>query len=409
MTKKRAPRCPGITTPLGFRAAGGTCGLKPSGQPDLAMIVADKPCPAAGVFTTNNVQGAPVVISKQHLQGRSIQAIVCNSGQANVGTGRRGLADARRMCELTAKQVGCDASQVLVCSTGVIGQRLEMAKIARGIAAVGQKLARGSIANCGAANSILTTDLTAKSTCRSIRLGEKRVHLAGIAKGSGMIGPNMATMLVFLTTDFAITAGRLKRALVQAVNASFNRIGVDMDTSTSDAVLILANGAAGNRRVNSTSADERRFVAALTDLCKDLAYRIVRDGEGATKVFRVDIRGARSEKDADLIGRAVVGSPLVKAAVHGSDPNWGRLLMAVGKSGAAVDPDRLTLQIERQCVFKAGTPARLSAAAQRRLDQAMKRKDITFKIALGLGNGCSQWLGCDLSREYVAINADYTT
>ena len=373
------------------------------------MIVADKPCPAAGVFTTNKVQGAPVVISEQHLQGRSIQAIICNSGQANVGTGRQGLADARRMCKLTAEQVGCEASQVLVCSTGVIGQRLDMTRIARGIAVVGQKLARGSVANHEVANSILTTDLTAKSACRSINLGGKRVHLAGVAKGSGMIGPNMATMLVFLTTDCAITAGRLKRALVQAVNVSFNRIGVDMDTSTSDAVLILANGSADNRRVNAACTDERRFLAALTDLCRDLAYRIVRDGEGATKVFRVDIKGARSESDADLIGRAVVGSPLVKAAVHGSDPNWGRLLMAVGKSGAAVDPDRLTLTIESQCVFKAGVPARLSAASLRRLDQAMKRKDVTFKISLGLGRGAAQWLGCDLSREYVTINADYTT
>jgi len=399
----------GITTPRGFRAAGGTCGAKPSGQPDLAMIAAARPCPAAGVFTTNKVPGAPVLVSKEHLRRRSIQAIICNSGQANVATGRQGLADALRMCVLTAKQVGCNPSEVLVCSTGMIGPHLPMARITDGIRTLGQDLSRGSAANEAVARSILTTDLSTKTAYRNVRVGGKTVRLAGVAKGSGMIGPNMATMLAFLTTDAAITGGRLNRALVQAVNASFNRIGVDMDTSTSDSVLILASGAADNCRITAACPDDERFAATLVDLCRDLAYQIVRDGEGATRVFHVNVTGARSCRDADLIGRSVTGSPLVKSAVHGSDPNWGRILMAIGKSGAAVNPDRLTLHIGRLCVFKSGTPSQLSAPARCRLNQTMKQKDITFTLELGLGRGAAQWLGCDLSREYVAINADYTT
>ena len=409
MSKRPTSRQRGITTPQGFRAAGGACGVKPSGLPDLAMIVADEPCAAAGVFTTSKAPGAPVLVSREHLRRPSIQAIVCNSGQANVGVGKQGLADARLMCELTAEQVGCDASEVLVCSTGVIGQPLPMGRIADGIAALGPKLSRGGAANEQVATSILTTDLVTKTASRSVRIGGKSVRLAGVAKGSGMIGPNMATMLAFLTTDAAITAGRLDKALVNAVDASFNRIGVDMDTSTSDSVLILASGAAGNSKIGAACPDDRRFLDALTDLCRDLAHQVVRDGEGATKVFRVNVTGARSTKDADMVGRSVVGSPLVKSAVHGSDPNWGRLLMAVGKSGAAVNPDRLTLRIGRRCVFKAGARVDLSAADERRLAQAMTRKDITFAIDLGLGRGEAEWLGCDLSRKYVEINADYTT
>ena len=350
-----------------------------------------------------------MLISREHLRRPSIQAVVCNSGQANVGVGEQGLDDARLMCALTADQIGCDASEVLVCSTGVIGQPLPMDRIANGIAALGGKLSRGPAANEEVARSILTTDLVTKTACRGVRVGGKTVRLAGVAKGSGMIGPDMATMLAFLTTDAAITAGRLKKALIRAVDVSFNRIGIDMDTSTSDSVLILASGAAGNPKIGAACPDEHRFVAALSDLCGELAYRIVRDGEGATKVFRVKVAGARSTKDADLVGRSVVGSPLVKSAVHGSDPNWGRLLMAVGKSGAAVNLDRLTLHIGRRCVFKAGARVDLSAGDEHRLAQAMKRKDVTFAIDLGLGRGEAEWLGCDLSREYVEINADYTT
>ena len=409
MSTKSTKSTPGITTPRGFRAAGGTCGAKPSGKPDLALIVADRPCPAAGVFTTSKVVGAPVVISGQHLRQPSIQAIVCNSGQANVCTGKKGLADARAMCAATAETVGCQPAQVLVCSTGVIGRPLPIAKITHGITALGPALARGPAADSQAAHAILTTDLVTKTASRRVRIAGKLVHLAGIAKGSGMIAPDMATMLAFITTDAAITAGRLRPALLGAVNASFNRISVDTDTSTSDSVLILASGAAANKKINAAGADARQFTAALTDLCQDLAYQIVRDGEGATKVFRVKVTGARSSADADRVGRAVTGSPLVKAAVHGGDPNWGRILMAAGKSGAALRTERLTLHIGTQCVLAKGTPVALSAAARGKLARCMKQDEITFTVDLGQGRGTAQWLGCDLSRQYIAINADYTT
>jgi glutamate N-acetyltransferase/amino-acid N-acetyltransferase len=399
----------GITTPRGFRAAGGCCGVKPSGDPDLALIVADELCPAAGVFTTSQIVGAPVVVSKQHLRRPGIRAIICNSGQANVCTERQGIADARSMCAAVAQELGCKRSQVLVCSTGVIGPRLQMAKITSGIAALGSSLARGSAVNDAVARGILTTDLVTKTAYRSIRLDGKLVHLAGVAKGSGMIAPNMATMLAFITTDAKIGAPRLQAALSSAVAVSFNCISVDTDTSTSDSVLILASGAAGNRRVESSRADASRFVEALTDLCQDLAYQIVCDGEGATKVFYVDVTGARSGADADRVGRAVTGSPLVKTAVHGSDPNWGRVLMAIGKSGATVKGGRITLHIGTQCVLRQGVPVNLTLKDASALARTMKQPEITFKIDLGLGKGQARWLGCDLSSQYVSINAEYTT
>jgi len=408
----KSPRTPkrGITTPRGFAAASCTCGAKPSGQPDLALIAADRPCPAAGVFTTNNVTGAPVVVSKQHLAGRPmIQAIICNSGSANVCTGTEGLRDARSMCDQVARQIGCQPHQVLVCSTGVIGQRLPMDKIGRGIATVVPRLERGPATDAAVARAILTTDLVTKMAYRSVRVDGKLSHLAGIAKGSGMIAPNMATMLAFITTDIAITGALLKRALVQAVNKSLNRISVDHDTSTSDSALILASGAAGNQTIARAGTDYRRLLDALTDLCQDLAYQIVKDGEGATKVFRVTIVGARNMVDADLVGRAIVGSLLVKTAVHGSDPNWGRFLMAAGKSGATLKGDRLSLRIGNQCVLENGQPVSLNRTEQRQLARTMKRKEIDFTVVLKVGRASAQWLGCDLSRQYVTINADYTT
>jgi glutamate N-acetyltransferase/amino-acid N-acetyltransferase len=285
-----------------------------------------------------------------------------------------------------------------------------MDKIRAGIATLAPKVSRGRDADAAAARAILTTDLVPKQAHRRITLGGKDVRLSGIAKGSGMIQPNMATMFAFITTDAAIAPAVLKSALRAAVTVSFNRLSVDHDTSTSDAAIILASGAAGNRAITSAgSPDYKKFAAALTDLCKDLAYQIVKDGEGATKVFRVIVRGARSQRDADRVGYTVVGSPLVKTAVHGGDPNWGRLVAAVGRSGAAVKPARLTIHIGDLCVGRNGFAVELSAAAKRRANRLMAAKEITFTIDLGLGRGESEWLGCDLSREYVAINADYTT
>lgn len=415
MTTKHSPGItPGITAPLGFRAAGGTCGIKKSGKPDLAIILADMPCSAAGMFTTSKVPGAPVIVGKRHLKSGVAQAIVCNSGCSNVCTGRRGIRDAIEMCRLVAAHAPSagpiNPHAVLPCSTGVIGKYLPMEKIRAGIAALAPTVSRGPKADEAAARAILTTDLVLKQAYAKVKIGGKTVQIAGIAKGSGMIQPNMATMFAFLTTDAAIVPAALRAALRDAVNVSFNRLSVDHDTSTSDATLILASAAAKNRPITSTkSADYRAFATAITGLCKDLAYQIVKDGEGATKVYRVVVRGAKSQRDADKVGYTVVGSPLIKCAVHGGDPNWGRLAAAVGRSGAAVRPDRLTIHIGGLCVGRSGFAIELNAAMKKKANALMSAKEITFTIDLGLGGGETEWLGCDLSREYVTINADYTT
>ncbi len=401
-----------ITTPRGFRAAGSTCGIKPSGQPDVALIVSEVPCAVAGVFTTNRCPGAPVVIGRRHVRGGRARAIVCNSGIANVATGDQGLHDAVSMCERVAGHVGCPVRHVVPCSTGVIGHRLPMAKIARGIDAAAVGLARGPAADAAAACAILTTDLVPKQARATVRLGAGpggTVRLGGVAKGSGMIAPNMATMLCFITTDAAVTPPALRAALKQAVSQSFNRTSVDSDTSTSDTVLVLASGAAGRREIKKPGRAFDAFSSGLTDLCMQLAYQIVRDGEGATKVMRVTVRGAHSTADADRIGRAIVNSPLVKTALHGADPNWGRLVMAVGKSGARVAPEKLSIAIADVVTFRRGVPAPLDSAARRKLVRALSGDEVAFDVNVGIGRATAQWLGCDLSKQYVAINAEYTT
>jgi glutamate N-acetyltransferase/amino-acid N-acetyltransferase len=404
-----------ITMSRGFRAAGGTCGIKDSGKPDLMLIVADVPCSAAGVFTTNKVVGAPVIVNKRHLRATAgvARAIVCNSGISNSATGARGVRDAEAMCRAVADRIGCSPKAVMVSSTGVIGQPLPMAKVLRGIVALHAGLDRGRKVDVAAAQAIVTTDLALKSASRRVRLGGQTVHLGGIAKGSGMIAPNMATMLVFITTDCAIAPPSLRASLQGVSRRSFNRISVDEHTSPSDTVLVLASGLAGNRVVETGGGhDVAVFVDALTDLCGDLAYQIVKDGEGATRVFRVRVRRARSVADADKIGRAIVNSPLVKTAVHGADPNWGRITTAAGYSGAAIKPERMSLSIGGVTVFKDGGPVAAAVTdptTARRLAAAMRQKEVLFTLDAGLGEASVEWLGCDLSRDYVTLNADYTT
>ena len=390
--------------------------MKPSGSPDLALIVSDTPCTAAGVFTKNKLPGAPVVVAKRHLRRNGVRAIVCNSGIANDATGQEGIDNAVATTRIVARQLGCDHRSVLPSSTGVIGPQLPMDKIENGIDAIAPKLASGAKANAAAARAIMTTDLVPKSGHREVTIGRKKVHIGGIAKGSGMIAPNMATMLVFITTDAAIDTVMLKRCLKNAVNTSFNRISVDQHTSPSDMVIVLANGEAGNRTITKDGAPYRAFSEALTDLCQDLAYQIVKDGEGATKIIRVRIRGARSIRDADRVGKAIVDSPLVKTAVHGEDPNWGRIVTAAGYSGAAISPDRMSLHIGDPkkgsgdiCVFRKGQPINTDTKSIRVSNRLMKQKEVVFTIDIGLGKADADWLGCDLSRQYITINADYTT
>lgn len=407
---KRPPTSPSITAPAGFRAAAGTCGIKASGKPDLTLIVGDEGCVAAALFTRNKVKGAPVIVGKRHLGRGGVRAIVCNSGNSNVATGQQGIADAKAMCDAAAKAIGCEPTQVIPCSTGIIGRPLPMEKILPGIADVAQGLAAGPSVDAATAKAILTTDLVPKTALRTITLGGKTVTIGGICKGSGMIAPNLATMFAFITTDAAIGPIVLQRALTDAVNASFNRVTVDTDTSTSDAVIALASGKAGHRKITLPKGKAYdAFTAALTDLCQDLAYQLVKDGEGATKVYRVQVRGAKSMKDADRVGKSVAESPLVKCAVHGADPNWGRLAMAVGKSGAAVKPEQMELFIGGTAVYENAMPIQLTPATEKKLETVMAKPEITFEIDLHLGDAFCEWFGCDLSREYITINADYTT
>jgi len=398
-----------VTRPRGFRGGALACGIKPSGKPDLAVIVSDGPATAAGVFTRNAVVGAPVTVTREHLEtsGR-FRAIVCNSGVSNVATGQRGIADARAMCAQVAAALGCAASEVLVASTGVIGHHLPMDKITPGIGVLCDQLGRGEEADAAVARAILTTDLVPKSCL--YQQGGLPFTVAGIAKGSGMIAPNMATMLAFITTDAAVASQVLRQALRQAAAETFNRTSIDSDTSTSDMVLALANGASGDGPIED--ADDPRYAAfyqALRGVCASLAEQVVRDGEGATKLIRVAIRGAASAADADKVGRSIVDSPLVKTAVHGGDPNWGRLAMAVGKSGAAIDPAKLGITIGDVRVFQAGEPVEQTAVSAGELARAMRCGEVLIGIELSQGDAEATWLGCDLSREYITINADYTT
>ncbi|MAX26863.1 MAG: bifunctional ornithine acetyltransferase/N-acetylglutamate synthase [Phycisphaeraceae bacterium] len=398
-----------ITAAKGFRAGGLTCGIKASGKPDLVIITSDTPAAAAGVFTTNKMPGAPVVVSKKHVANGTAQAIVCNSGCSNVCTGEQGIADALTMCLQTGQHLGIDPSDVLVCSTGVIGHMLPMDKIEAGIEQLAPKLKRGPLADAATAKAILTTDLVPKTAHVYFKIGSKTVHIGGIAKGSGMIAPNMATMLSFITTDIAIAPKLLKQVLKRVADISYNRISVDEDTSTSDSVMILANGQAGNRIINKPGKNLALFEEALTQLCKDLAYQIVKDGEGATRVYRAQVSGAVSLKDANLIGKTIANSPLVKTAVHGCDPNWGRLVMAVGRSGAKVKPEKLDIAIGGTLLCNGGQPTQLTKAQLNKVEKHMKTKEVILSVNLNLGKGESEWLGCDLSREYITINADYTT
>jgi len=403
-----------ITVPKGFMAAGGCCGIKPSGRPDLALIAADRPCAAAAVFTTNQFKGAPVLVGMKHLNNQgygSARAIVCNSGNSNVATlAAGGEAHAIDMCKAAADIIGCDPHEVLPASTGVIGRPLPIDKITEGIRALKPALGTGEQYDIAAAQGIMTTDLVEKTTLQSFEIDGKTCHVGGIGKGSGMIAPSMATMLVFITTDVAIEPAVLHEALKQANAASFNRISVDSDTSTSDTVYVLASGAAGNETITQPSGDAfDALTAALTAACRDLAEMIIVDGEGATRTFEVQVQGLRTVEEADKIGRAIADSPLVKCAIHGCDPNWGRLVMAAGKAGVELDPATFTVQIQGVTVFENNRPTVTEKGPLAELSEKMQADRVRILIDAHLGEAGCTWLGCDLSRQYIAINADYTT
>ncbi len=387
-----------VTSPEGFFAGATSAGInkKAEDKPDLGVLFSEAPCVAAALFTTNRIKAAPVVLSQQKLKKGRAGAVVVNSGCANACTGERGIKDAAEMAELTAEGIGMSPEDVLVASTGVIGVPLPMKQIAPAIEQVilsrdgGHELAR----------AIMTTDTVAKETAVRVSVGSSQFTVGGVAKGSGMIHPDLATLLCFLTTDAAVELDFAKAALKKAVDVSFNMVSIDGDTSPNDMVLLLANGRAGG----STPPDA--FEQALEKVCLYLAKRIAADGEGASKLIEVTVGGARSLAEARLAARTIVSSPLVKAAVHGADPNWGRIMAALGRSGVEVEEVKTDLYIGDIRVVNAGAP---SPFDERGVIRLLEAKEVAISLSLNLGSASATAWGCDLSEEYVTINSQYMT
>ncbi|NLM52932.1 MAG: bifunctional glutamate N-acetyltransferase/amino-acid acetyltransferase ArgJ [Firmicutes bacterium] len=391
----------GVTAAKGFLASGVHCGLKKD-KKDLALIYSEVPATAAGVFTQNRFQAAPVILSRRHLARQKAQAIICNSGNANACTGEQGLKDAARMAEITANLLKLTPEDVLVASTGVIGVYMPMEKIAAGISQVVEKL---SVAGGEeAAEAICTTDLVTKVSAYETEIGGKKVTVGGIAKGSGMIYPNMATMLAFITTDCNISAELLQKALRYTVDRSYNLITVDGDTSTNDTVFILANGKAQNPEIKEENEDYWRFVALLQQVNTELSQKIVRDGEGATKFLEVTIKNAPTFSDGKKLAMAILNSNLVKTAFFGEDANWGRIVMAMGNTDAAFDPGKVDVYLGDLQVTKDGQGLLFDEV---RAKEILAQKEIVITVDLHLGTEIVTAWGSDLSYDYVKINASY--
>jgi glutamate N-acetyltransferase/amino-acid N-acetyltransferase len=393
-----------VSAPAGFRAAGVACGIKKSGGLDLALIVSDTPASSAAVFTTNKAVAAPVIVAKARLKtsGGHSRAIVINSGCANACTGPEGFETAEAMADAAARAAGVDVSEVLVASTGVIGVTLDRAKVTAGIAAAAGALSRDG--GPDAARAIMTTDPFPKETAVEVTAPAGRFRVGGIAKGSGMIEPLMATMIGVVTTDARISPALLQRALVEVSDVTFNAISVDGECSTNDCVFALANGASG---VTIAERDMDLFVEALRQVCEPLAVGIVRGGEGATKLVTIEVTGGASNEEAKRTARAIANSPLVKTAVHGADPNWGRLVAVMGRAGVAFDLERARVQIGDVELFAAGRP--FDERAPQASDH-LQGPEVTLRVDLGTGgSGTARMWTCDLSAEYVKINAEYRT
>jgi len=399
----------GVCGPKGFRAGGILCGIKASSKKrDLALIYSEKPCAAAAVFTTNKVKAACVLVSQEHVAGGVLRAIIANSGNANACTGEAGLAAARKMAELAADLFALSPKQVAVASTGVIGVPLPIGAIESSIEALGNSLQGDGSGHAAALEAIMTTDLRKKEGAVEIEIDGKPVRIGGMVKGSGMIHPNMATMLCFITSDAAISREALDQCLRQAVGRSFNRLSVDGDTSTNDSVIIMANGEAGNSPISAGSPDAEIFAGALESLCVKLTRALARDGEGATKLVTVTVSGAADEKNAGILARAVVSSSLVKAACFGADANWGRILCAMGYSEASFNPGYVDVSFasagEEITVCRNGASTPFSEEDAKRI---LKREEIEILIKAGKGQGSATAWGCDLTYDYVKINGDY--
>ncbi|MGH7904394.1 MAG: bifunctional glutamate N-acetyltransferase/amino-acid acetyltransferase ArgJ [Candidatus Dormibacteraceae bacterium] len=393
----------GVTAPRGWRAGVAACGIKRVGRDDLAVLVSSLDCDAGGVFTANRVQAAPVVLDRARVPGSRIRALVVNSGNANACTGERGMADAVHMAELAATRLGLEPGQVLVCSTGVIGRRLPMALIEPGIATACAHLGDAGDA---AAEAIMTTDTRSKSAAVELEIGDVAIRVGGMAKGSGMIHPDLATMLAFVTTDARVAPGLAHSLAARVADRSFNLLTVDGDSSTNDTFLVLAGGGAGGPEIVAGSSEAELLEGAVLEVARRLARAIAADGEGATRLITVRVAGAASEAHARLAARAVASSSLVKAAVHGGDPNWGRIVCALGYSGAELALDSLAVSIGGVLVFSRGVPVDPDLG---RVRAAFERPEVEIEAELALGDGAAEAWGCDLSEEYVRINAEYTT
>ncbi len=387
----------------GFRFAGVSAGLKKvAGARDLGMIAAQNAVSAAGVFTTNRVKAAPVVVASERVKNGQLQAVIVNSGCANCFTGKPGLRLALDSCAAVASELGCDGASVAPCSTGVIGHLYDFEKYRAGV-----RRAAGALSEDGLeefARAIMTTDTRPKMASVTLRLGGKQITIAGAAKGSGMLSPHVATMLAFIVTDAAVAPAQLRSALRDAAVFSFNAITIDGDMSTNDTVLAMASGAAENRALSGR--ERTLFAEAMGAVASSLARQLVYDGEGATKLVTIDVKGARNRADAERIGRQIANSPLVKTAFFGSDPNVGRIIAAAGASGAALDPDRLELKVAGVKIASRGM---LLVGALEAAQQRMREREFTVELNLKLGAGEATILTSDLSFDYVKINAEYTT
>jgi glutamate N-acetyltransferase/amino-acid N-acetyltransferase len=392
----------GVVAAKGFSAAGVACGLKPSGRRDLALVVADEAVPAAAVFTTSSVVAAPVIVSREHIASGVARAVVINAGNANACTGVQGLQHARETAVTLADLLGCQTTDVIVCSTGVIGVPLPVERVLAGATEAVSVLDTRS--GDEPAQAIMTTDTFDKQSGVAFDLDGRRVHVGGMAKGSGMIKPNMATMLAVVTTDAPLTSAACDAVLRAACASTFNRVTVDGDTSTNDTLVLMASGAAGGDRIDVGSAGFSEVADAVRTVCGELARMIARDGEGATKLVEVTVTGAVSEADAEKVAFSIADSPLVKTALFGNDANWGRVAMAVGKSGAVVDASKLAITFAGIEVCRGGGAVPFD---EDEAFAALDTTEVAIEVDLGVGEGRATVLTCDLSYEYVRINGEY--
>jgi glutamate N-acetyltransferase/amino-acid N-acetyltransferase len=404
----------GVTAPRGYRAAGIAAGLKPSGLPDLALILSDVEAIAAGVFTTSHVRAAPVDYCRERLQAKaSARAILCNAGQANAATGEQGWRDALESAKALGQALNIPADSIMIASTGVIGQRIRMDALMAGIPQL--VAAASETGSDSAAQAIVTTDLVTKTIALETTIDDRPVRVGGICKGSGMIHPNMATLLAFVTCDAAVSTSLWQQMLSRAADKSFNQITVDGDTSTNDTLIALANGQSRTAAITEMGPEAEKLEAMLTAVCQHMAKSIARDGEGATCLIEVQVTGAPDDKAARQIAKTIVGSSLVKSAVFGRDPNWGRIAAAAGRAGVPFEQENLRIELGDFLLMENGQPLAFDrAAASAYLKQAaagayLKEDTVLISVSVGNDSGSGKAWGCDLSYDYVKINAEYTT